>query len=55
MIFASLMKLKYRIVGEGRPVMIFHGLFGMSDNWQSFAKKLADVGYQVVLGDLRNH
>ncbi|HOS47231.1 MAG TPA: alpha/beta fold hydrolase [Bacteroidia bacterium] len=49
------MKLKYRIVGEGRPVMIFHGLFGMSDNWQSFAKKLADVGYQVVLGDLRNH
>jgi pimeloyl-ACP methyl ester carboxylesterase len=49
------MKLNYRIIGEGQPVLIFHGLFGMSDNWQSFARKLSESGYQVVLGDLRNH
>lgn len=49
------MKLRYRVYGEGRPVLIFHGLFGMSDNWQSFARQLADKGYQVITADLRNH
>lgn len=49
------MKLSYRVYGEGRPVLIFHGLFGMSDNWQSFARQMADNGYQVITADLRNH
>lgn len=49
------MKLNYRIIGDGRPVLIFHGLFGMSDNLQSFAKRLANSGCQVILADLRNH
>ncbi|MFM7016312.1 MAG: alpha/beta fold hydrolase [Bacteroidota bacterium] len=49
------MKLSYRIYGEGKPVLIFHGLFGMSDNWQGFAKLLAEQGYQVITADLRNH
>ncbi len=49
------MKLSYRVYGEGRPVLIFHGLFGMSDNWQSFARMLAEKGYQVITADLRNH
>ena len=49
------MKLSYRVYGEGRPVLIFHGLFGMSDNWQSFARQLAEKGYQVITADLRNH
>ena len=49
------MKLSHRIFGEGRPVLIFHGLFGMSDNWQGFAKMLAEKGYQVITADLRNH
>ena len=35
-------------------MMILHGLFGFSDNWQSHAKKLADY-YRVILVDLRNH
>lgn len=54
-IFVFLMKLNYRIIGEGRPVLIFHGLFGMCDNWLLVAKKLTQAGYKVVLGDLRNH
>ena len=49
------MKLSYRVYGEGRPVLIFHGLFGMSDNWQIFARMLAEKDYQVITADLRNH
>lgn len=49
------MKLHYRILGEGPSVLIFHGLFGMSDNWQSFGRELASLGYRVILADLRNH
>lgn len=48
------MKLHHRILGEGRPMLILHGLFGFSDNWQTHAKKLAEY-YQVILVDLRNH
>jgi len=49
------MKLHHRILGERPCVYIFHGLFGMSDNWQSFGRELAENGYRVVLTDLRNH
>jgi len=48
------MKLHHRELGEGKPLMILHGLFGFSDNWQTHAKKLAEY-YHVILVDLRNH
>ena len=49
------MKLHYRIVGEeGFPLVILHGLFGFSDNWQTHAKKLSSY-FKVILVDLRNH
>lgn len=48
------MKLFSRIIGEGQPLLIVHGLFGMSDNWQSLGKKFADF-YEVHLIDQRNH
>lgn len=48
------MKLHFRELGEGQPMIILHGLFGFSDNWQSHAKKLAEY-YRVILVDLRNH
>lgn len=48
------MKLHYREMGEGQPLMILHGLFGFSDNWQTHAKKLAEY-FRVILVDLRNH
>jgi len=41
-------------MGEGQPLLIVHGLFGMSDNWQSLGKKFADF-YEVHLIDQRNH
>ena len=35
-------------------MIILHGLFGMSDNWVSIARRLEDK-FQVYLPDLRNH
>lgn len=48
------MKLHHRELGEGQPMVILHGLFGFSDNWQTHAKKLSEY-YRVILVDLRNH
>ena len=48
------MKLYSRVFGEGQPLLIIHGLFGMSDNWQSLAKRYADY-FEVHLIDQRNH
>ena len=49
------MKLFFRKYGTGNPLIILHGLFGMSDNWVSIGKKIADNGYCVYIPDLRNH
>jgi len=48
------MELNFKTFGEGEPVIILHGLFGMLDNWQTFGKKLAEH-YQVFLVDQRDH
>ena len=48
------MKLHYRELGEGQPLVILHGLFGNSDNWQTHAKKLSEY-FRVILVDQRNH
>jgi esterase len=48
------MELYYREFGQGRPVIILHGMFGFSDNWQTIAKQLSQQ-YLVVTPDLRNH
>lgn len=38
----------------GTPLLVFHGLFGMLDNWGSFGKLLGEY-FPVHLIDLRNH
>ena len=48
------MKLFYRQFGAGRPVIILHGLFGLSDNWVSIGKRIA-TEFSVYIPDLRNH
>lgn len=48
------MKLNYKRMGEGEPLLILHGLMGMLDNWQSHARKLAEH-YDVIIIDQRNH
>ncbi|HXC05771.1 MAG TPA: alpha/beta fold hydrolase [Bacteroidia bacterium] len=49
------MKLFYRSFGSGSPLLILHGLFGQSDNWNTLAKQFASEGLQVFTADLRNH
>lgn len=48
------MKLFYRQFGSGKPLIILHGLLGLSDNWVSIGKLLA-LNYNVIIPDLRNH
>lgn len=48
------MKLHFRTEGEGKPLIILHGLFGSSDNWQTLGKKFAEY-FKVYFVDQRNH
>ena len=47
-------KLNYKEFGQGEPLIILHGLFGTSDNWQTIAKQFAK-NYTVFALDQRNH
>lgn len=49
------MKLAYREFGSGQPLIILHGLFGQSDNWNTLAKNFAEKGFHVFTIDQRNH
>lgn len=46
--------LHSKIQGEGEPLIILHGYFGMGDNWKSQANKLA-ANYEIHMVDQRNH
>lgn len=48
------MQLNYKQFGQGEPLIILHGLFGMLDNWQTLARKFAE-DYTVFIIDQRNH
>lgn len=49
--------LHSKIYGEeqlGTPLLVFHGLFGMLDNWGSFGREFGAL-FPIHLLDLRNH
>ena len=49
------MKLYYRTVGEGRPFIMVHGLWGASENWLPVAHLLEQKSVKLdksVLGTL---
>ena len=49
--------LHSKIYGQdktGTPLLVFHGLFGMLDNWGSFGREFGEL-MPVHLIDLRNH
>jgi len=48
------MDLNFKKIGKGPSIVVLHGLFGMSDNWISIAKKMSN-DYCFYLVDLRNH
>jgi pimeloyl-ACP methyl ester carboxylesterase len=50
--------LAYHERGEGRPVILLHGLFSDADmNWIKFghAARIAAAGFRVIMPDLRAH
>jgi pimeloyl-ACP methyl ester carboxylesterase len=58
--FASFdgVELAVHRVGEGRPVVLLHGLFSdAKTNWIRFghAQRLADAGFEAIMPDLRAH
>ena len=51
-------KLAYHELGEGRPVILLHGLFSSAYvNWIKFghAARIASEGFRVIMPDLRAH
>jgi pimeloyl-ACP methyl ester carboxylesterase len=51
-------KLAYHELGEGRPVILLHGLFSDANmNWIRFghAARIAADGFRVIMPDLRAH
>lgn len=46
--------LYYKTLGQGKPLILLHGLLGMADNLASLAKTLAE-NYWVILPDMINH
>ena len=48
------MKLAFKKMGEGDPLVILHGLFGSADNWQTLGREFAK-DFTVYLVDQRNH
>lgn len=54
----DLTKLAVHRIGEGRPVLLLHGLFSSAEvNWIKFgtAQQLADAGFEAIMLDLRAH
>jgi esterase len=51
------MKLFHRRYGQegNQPLVVLHGLFGLSDNWDTLARRFAEAGYDVIVPDMRNH
>jgi esterase len=48
------MHLYFKEFGQGRAVILLHGLFGSSDNWHSIAVRLS-ADFHVFALDQRNH
>lgn len=58
--FASFdgVELEWQEVGDGRPVILLHGLFSTGDtNWTKYgtAARIAEAGCRVILPELRAH
>lgn len=49
------MRLHYRKIGEGKPLVVLHGVFGSSDNLYTACKNISENGFEVYVLDARNH
>ncbi|HEY0494705.1 MAG TPA: alpha/beta hydrolase [Kutzneria sp.] len=51
------LRIAYRELGEGHPILLLHGFMGVGSQWISVgpAAALAEAGFRVILPDLRGH
>jgi esterase len=49
-----MLDLHFKALGQGEPLIVLHGLFGMLDNWQTIGTELSERN-MVYLVDQRNH
>jgi len=46
------LKINYKTLGEGRPLLILHGWGSKSENWQRVGEFLIEKGLKVIIPDL---
>jgi pimeloyl-ACP methyl ester carboxylesterase len=46
------LRINYKILGEGKPLLILHGWGSRSANWQKVGELLAEKGIKVIVPDL---
>ena len=46
------LEVNYKIIGEGKPMLILHGWGSSSDRWVKVSEILAQSGLQVIIPDL---
>lgn len=46
------LKINYKILGEGKPLLILHGWGSRSANWQRVGELLVEKGLKVIVPDL---
>ncbi|MGH3499996.1 MAG: alpha/beta fold hydrolase, partial [Nocardioidaceae bacterium] len=53
----DVLELTYRETGDGRPLLLLHGFLGSGWQWLDHgpAASLAELGYRVILANLRAH
>lgn len=50
-----MVKLHYRVYGQGHPLLILHGLLGAGGNWHSLSRNVFAESLATYTLDLRNH
>ena len=46
------LKINYKALGEGKPLLILHGWGSRNDNWQKVGETLARNGIKIIIPDL---
>lgn len=51
---ANGLRLAYRVVGEGEPLVLLHGFYGTGESWDPLLEGLSS-SFQLIVPDLRGH
>jgi pimeloyl-ACP methyl ester carboxylesterase len=48
-------RIDYHVTGDGRPLLLVHGITESSRTWEPLVEPLVGAGYRVLAMDLRGH